>query len=238
MINYTIDYAKDELKCIGSRDICPAKDKNIGEGELCLGILGSNSGQIRWYHWTCTTDKIIRDFKSKYDKPEDMEGYSELEEEDKERIMRAWRQGGILDIEKPEPYLIKQEKNEDQVVLESKARRTSIQQNKEHGGFKKKKDTYVSPKKAATVHSTSVPKKTMNRTANNIVHNRTMRPHAYVKSSESRTAKSSYVQVPPHKSVKTSPKRVLNVRSSGPEYNLPSTANKAEERQSKKSQGR
>ncbi|KAI8328091.1 hypothetical protein EDC96DRAFT_612588 [Choanephora cucurbitarum] len=220
MINYTIDYAKDELKCIGSRDTCPAKDKNIGEGEICLGILGSSSGQIRWYHWTCTTDKIIRDFRSKYDKPEDMEGYSELEEEDKERIMRAWRQGGILDIEKPEPYLIKQEKDEDQVVLEGKTRRTSIQKNKEHGGSKKKKDTYVSPKKAATVHNTSVP---------------TMRPHAYTKSSESRTAKSSYVQVPPHKSVKTSPKRVLNVRSSGPEYNLPSTANKAEERQSKKS---
>ncbi|KAI8365579.1 hypothetical protein BD560DRAFT_159608 [Blakeslea trispora] len=148
---------KGELDCNGSRNTCPCEDKKITTGELCLGSIRSNSSDIGWYHWTCTPDRIIRDIKSEYSRPEDMDGYSDLEEEDMERIKRAWKYDHILEIEKPEPYMKQQpRKEEDQVVAESEEMHSNMQD--QNDSRQKKQHNHQSSKTVSSVHSTTTSK--------------------------------------------------------------------------------
>ncbi|ORE02771.1 zf-PARP-domain-containing protein [Rhizopus microsporus var. microsporus] len=93
----------DRSHCRGPITICPSPDRRIEKGELRLGVEVERFQGITWRHWTCCTSEVISNMKNALSSPEAMGGWNELREDDKERIRRAWEEGDIPNIEKPEP---------------------------------------------------------------------------------------------------------------------------------------
>ncbi|KAI9464225.1 hypothetical protein HD554DRAFT_1991603, partial [Boletus coccyginus] len=76
----------------------------IPKGALRMGSVVDIKGNTNfaWRHWGCTTPRIITNMKAKFASPEDLDGFEDLNEEDQERVRRAWEEGRVADEDIPE----------------------------------------------------------------------------------------------------------------------------------------
>lgn len=98
---YHIEYAKSgRAKCKGPKKTCPSEDRSIKGGDLRLGSEIESTGftGVAWRHWKCTTPKVLEHL-SGLDSLEDLVGFSELHEEDQERVRKAVEEGHVSETE-------------------------------------------------------------------------------------------------------------------------------------------
>ncbi|KAI0319442.1 hypothetical protein OF83DRAFT_1110333 [Amylostereum chailletii] len=99
---YRLEYANsNRAKCKGP---VPCKGSTLTKGSLKIGTVVDFQGHTNfaWRHWGCTTPKIVANMKKSFDQAEDLDGFDELEDEDKERIRKAWEDGRVADEDIPE----------------------------------------------------------------------------------------------------------------------------------------
>ncbi|CDO71198.1 hypothetical protein BN946_scf184845.g69 [Trametes cinnabarina] len=80
------------------------KGTKIEKGELRFGSLVDFKGNTNfsWRHWGCVTPKIISNMKEKFDEADELDGFEDLNEEDQERIKKAWEEGHVAPEDVPE----------------------------------------------------------------------------------------------------------------------------------------
>jgi hypothetical protein len=55
-----------------------------------------------WRHWGCVTSKIISNMKVQFEDPADLDGFEDLNDDDQERIRKAYEDGHVADEDVPE----------------------------------------------------------------------------------------------------------------------------------------
>ncbi|KZT68398.1 zf-PARP-domain-containing protein [Daedalea quercina L-15889] len=99
---YRLEYASSgRSKCNGP---LPCKGTAIGKGELRFGSLVDFRGaaSFSWRHWGCVTSKIIANTKKTHEEADELDGFEDLEEDDKDKIRKAWEDGQVADEDIPE----------------------------------------------------------------------------------------------------------------------------------------
>ena len=54
-----------------------------------------------WRHWGCITTQILANFKKSFDKADELDGFEDLKDADKERVRKAWEEGKVADEDVP-----------------------------------------------------------------------------------------------------------------------------------------
>ncbi|KAH9849562.1 hypothetical protein C2E23DRAFT_352102 [Lenzites betulinus] len=99
---YRLEYASSgRSKCNGPK---PCKGTPIGKGELRFGSLVDFRGNTNfsWRHWGCVTTKIISNMKNSFDEADELDGFDDLNDEDQDRIKKAWEEGHVAAEDVPE----------------------------------------------------------------------------------------------------------------------------------------
>ncbi|TRM60320.1 hypothetical protein BD626DRAFT_407541 [Schizophyllum amplum] len=99
---YRLEYASsNRAKCKGPM---PCKGSTISKGTLRLASVIDFRGNptFAWRHWGCTTPKVLANIKEAFPDPSELDGYEELNDEDKERIAKAYEEGHVADEDIPE----------------------------------------------------------------------------------------------------------------------------------------
>ncbi|KAG2353537.1 hypothetical protein BDR07DRAFT_702010 [Suillus spraguei] len=99
---YRLEYATSaRSKCKGPK---PCAGSPITKGELRVGSVVDFRGNTSyaWRHWGCTTAKIISNMKSQFESADELDGFDDLKDEDKERLRKAWEEGKVADEDIPE----------------------------------------------------------------------------------------------------------------------------------------
>lgn len=102
-----------------------------------------------WRHWGCTTPKIIGNMQAKFSDPEELDGFDDLQEEDQERVRRAWTEGHVADDDIP-PTARKSDDAADEEEEKPKKKRAPAKKKAEAEGDaeeKPKKKRATKPKK-------------------------------------------------------------------------------------------
>ncbi|KAG2353646.1 poly polymerase and DNA-ligase Zn-finger region-domain-containing protein [Suillus spraguei] len=92
---YRLEYATSaRSKCKGPK---PCAGALITKGELRVGSVVDFRGNTSyaWRHWGCTTAKIISNMKSQFESADELDGFDDLKDEDKERLRKAWEEGKL-----------------------------------------------------------------------------------------------------------------------------------------------
>ena len=55
-----------------------------------------------WRHWGCVTPKIIENVKKKFEDASELDGFEDLREPDRARVVKAWQEGHVADEDIPE----------------------------------------------------------------------------------------------------------------------------------------
>lgn len=55
-----------------------------------------------WRHWGCVTSQILANFKKSFESADELDGFEELKEVDKERVRTAWEEGKVADEDIPD----------------------------------------------------------------------------------------------------------------------------------------
>ncbi|KAI8059033.1 uncharacterized protein B0P05DRAFT_273729 [Gilbertella persicaria] len=253
---YIVEYAKsDRSTCSGPRKICPVEDRSIAvslvlfnsqvlirthqkKGELRLGVEVSNIHGVSWRHWVCITDRVVENMKAAHEDVNELQGYSNLREEDQERIQRAWKLGKIPDLEKPEFFMEKKDKIETQEALDaeaeeeaedmsdqdegkvtSKKRHDNSDEMQDGNGHKRAKVEHAEKQKptgTTKVHKSTVPTVPPHKTISKSSRrpsgskNGQVLSHKPVKSSDRQSHANESKGPPPHEHVKSSPARIMN----------------------------
>ncbi|KAJ7163400.1 hypothetical protein C8R43DRAFT_919079, partial [Mycena crocata] len=109
---YRLEYAaSNRSKCKGHSAGSP-----IAKGELRFGTIVDIQGKtsFQWRHWGCVTERVLSNVKNLYDKASDMDGFDELEDEDKARVARAWEENHVADEDIPDSARKDGDNNEDE----------------------------------------------------------------------------------------------------------------------------
>ncbi|KAI8575471.1 hypothetical protein K450DRAFT_261618 [Umbelopsis ramanniana AG] len=136
---YHIEYAKSgRSKCKGPKKTCQSEDRSIKSGDLRLGseIEGGQFTGVAWRHWKCTTPKVLENLQSLDSVEEDLIGFSDLHEEDQERVKTALEEGHVSESEEPEGD--EEEKKEEKPKAKATGKKAAA-----------KKDDEAKPKKGS-----------------------------------------------------------------------------------------
>ncbi|KAI0674578.1 poly polymerase and DNA-ligase Zn-finger region-domain-containing protein [Trametes maxima] len=99
---YRLEYASSSRsKCNGPK---PCKGTSIGKGELRFGSVVDFRGNtsFSWRHWGCVTPKIITNMKNSFDEADELDGFDDLNDEDQDRVKKAWEEGHVASDDVPE----------------------------------------------------------------------------------------------------------------------------------------
>ncbi|KAF9218969.1 zf-PARP-domain-containing protein, partial [Gyrodon lividus] len=99
---YRLDYASSaRAKCKGPK---PCAGTTIPKGGLRLGSVVDFRGSTTyvWRHWGCTTPKILSNMKGQFPSADELDGFEDLKDEDKDRVQRAFDEGKVADDDIPE----------------------------------------------------------------------------------------------------------------------------------------
>ncbi|GJE86488.1 zf-PARP domain-containing protein [Phanerochaete sordida] len=99
---YRLEYAGSaRAKCKGPK---PCAGTPIPKGALRMGSVVDFKGNtsFAWRHWGCVTSKVLQNMKTQFEDPEDLDGFEDLEDEDKARIRKAYQDGHVADEDIPE----------------------------------------------------------------------------------------------------------------------------------------
>ncbi|CAK5264998.1 unnamed protein product, partial [Mycena citricolor] len=99
---YRVEYASsNRAKCKGQK---PCKGTPILKGSLRFGTIvdvGGNTS-FAWRHWGCLTAKVLENVKKEHEEASELDGFEDLNEEDQERVTKAWEDGHVADEDIPE----------------------------------------------------------------------------------------------------------------------------------------
>ncbi|KAF9480965.1 zf-PARP-domain-containing protein [Pholiota conissans] len=99
---YRIEYAtSNRAKCKGPK---PCGGTPITKGDMRFGTVVDIGGHANfaWRHWGCVTKKLIENMKAKHDEASDLDGFEDLKDEDKAKIIKAWQDGEVADEDIPD----------------------------------------------------------------------------------------------------------------------------------------
>ncbi|XP_006463843.1 hypothetical protein AGABI2DRAFT_208769 [Agaricus bisporus var. bisporus H97] len=102
MSGYRIEYSpSSRAKCKGSK---PCAGTVIAKGDLRFGTLVEFKGNhnFSWRHWGCVTPKIFDNVKKRISEATEIDGYEELNDEDKAKVCTAWDEGHVADADIPD----------------------------------------------------------------------------------------------------------------------------------------
>ncbi|KAG9074557.1 hypothetical protein FS749_013863, partial [Ceratobasidium sp. UAMH 11750] len=145
---YRLEYASsNRSKCNGPK---PCSGTAIAKGELRMGTLVSMSGRtsFKWRHWGCVTDRILSGFKNQFDQADELDGFDELEDEDKERVRTAWAEGHVADEDIPASARKDKDDEKDKTKKKTTAKRKKDEDNAEEEGGDDKPKKKRAPAKA------------------------------------------------------------------------------------------
>ncbi|KAH6890945.1 hypothetical protein BKA70DRAFT_1027346, partial [Coprinopsis sp. MPI-PUGE-AT-0042] len=94
---YRIEYAENaRAKCKGQRLLYKAEPPFV-KGQIRLGTLVDFHGNtsFAWRHWGCTSRKIIENIKQSLGDAEELDGFENLQDEDKTKVCKAWEEGHV-----------------------------------------------------------------------------------------------------------------------------------------------
>jgi len=92
---YKIDYSpSNRAACKGP---APCKGTKLAKGELRFGTVVDFKGNktMSYRHYGCITPKVWSNLKKSHDTPEEVEGFNELNDVDKEKFRKAWEEGKV-----------------------------------------------------------------------------------------------------------------------------------------------
>lgn len=98
---YRVEYASSaRSKCKGPK---PCSGTAILKGEMRLGSVIDVRGATSyvWRHWGCVTPKIISNIKNSVGDVEDLDGFDDLKDDDKDRLRHAFEEGKVADADIP-----------------------------------------------------------------------------------------------------------------------------------------
>ncbi|KIJ65666.1 hypothetical protein HYDPIDRAFT_88670 [Hydnomerulius pinastri MD-312] len=99
---YRLEYASSaRAKCKGPK---PCSGTTIPKGALRVGSIVDFRGNTSyaWRHWGCTTPKILSNMKAQFSSADDLDGFEDLNDEDKDRVRHAFDEGKVADEDIPE----------------------------------------------------------------------------------------------------------------------------------------
>ncbi|KAF9240721.1 hypothetical protein BU15DRAFT_27940, partial [Melanogaster broomeanus] len=99
---YRLEYASSaRAKCKGPK---PCAGTSIAKGALRLGSVTDFRGNTTyvWRHWGCTTEKVLSNMKAQFTTADELDGFEDLNDEDKDRLRRAFDEGKVADEDIPE----------------------------------------------------------------------------------------------------------------------------------------
>ncbi|KAF9788554.1 hypothetical protein BJ322DRAFT_643949 [Thelephora terrestris] len=129
---YRVEYAASaRAKCKGPK---PCAGTTLAKGDLRFGSLVDFKGRtsFAWRHWGCVTPKIIENVKKSFEDPQELDGFDELNDEDKEKLKVAWDAGHVADEDIP-PTAIKaaDEEEEEKPKRRAPKKRKEVEDNDE-----------------------------------------------------------------------------------------------------------
>ncbi|KAF9028768.1 zf-PARP-domain-containing protein [Hymenopellis radicata] len=76
----------------------------IKKDELRFGTTVEFNGNtsFQWRHWGCVTKKVLSNVKESAPNPEDLDGWEDLKQEDKDKITKAYDEGHVAEEDIPE----------------------------------------------------------------------------------------------------------------------------------------
>ncbi|KIK96710.1 hypothetical protein PAXRUDRAFT_69800, partial [Paxillus rubicundulus Ve08.2h10] len=99
---YRLEYAGTaRAKCKGPK---PCTGTPIPKGTLRVGTVVEIRGNTNyvWRHWGCTTPKILSSMKAQFSSADELDGFEDLNDEDKDRVRHAFDEGKVADEDIPE----------------------------------------------------------------------------------------------------------------------------------------
>ncbi|EKM76509.1 hypothetical protein AGABI1DRAFT_44775 [Agaricus bisporus var. burnettii JB137-S8] len=102
MSGYRLEYAPSaRSKCKGPK---PCAGTVIAKGDFRFGTLVEFKGNhnFSWRHWGCVTPKILDNVKKSIGEATEIDGYDELNDEDKAKVSAAWDEGHVADADIPD----------------------------------------------------------------------------------------------------------------------------------------
>lgn len=99
---YRLEYASsNRSKCKGPK---PCSGTVIPKGELRFGTLVEFRGahNFAWRHWGCVTPKIFKNVKKNLSEPGELDGFEDLDEADKAKVIKAWEDGHVTEGDIPD----------------------------------------------------------------------------------------------------------------------------------------
>ena len=72
-----------------------------------------------WRHWGCTTRKILENMKESLGEAEELDGFEDLNDEDKARIKKAWEEGHVdpSDVPDTQDAMIAMTEEEEKLLI-------------------------------------------------------------------------------------------------------------------------
>ncbi|KAJ7179589.1 hypothetical protein C8R46DRAFT_1325248 [Mycena filopes] len=93
---YRLEYARSgRSKCKGTF---------IANGALRLGTLVTilEDTYFHWRHWGCVTPKVISNMKAIFNEGSEIDGFAQLNEDDRARVVKAWEDNKVANVDIPD----------------------------------------------------------------------------------------------------------------------------------------
>lgn len=102
LTGYRVEYASsNRSKCKGPK---PCSGTVITKGTLRFGTLVEIHGiqSFQWKHWGCVTPKVLEKIRGQFSDATELDGFDELTETDKSKIVKAYEEGHVADEDIPD----------------------------------------------------------------------------------------------------------------------------------------
>jgi hypothetical protein len=76
-----------------------------------------------WRHWGCVTPKILDNVKKSIGEAAEIDGYEELNDEDKARVVTAWEEGHVADADIPDTAKKPEDEGDEEEEVEEKPKK-------------------------------------------------------------------------------------------------------------------
>ncbi|KXN91805.1 PARP-type zinc finger-containing protein C2A9.07c [Leucoagaricus sp. SymC.cos] len=99
---YRLEYASsNRAKCKGPK---PCSGTTINKGDLRFGTLVEVRGNqsFAWRHWGCVTPKLIENIKKNFSEASELDGFEDLNDDDKAKVLKAYEDGHVADEDIPD----------------------------------------------------------------------------------------------------------------------------------------
>ncbi|KAH7088667.1 hypothetical protein BKA62DRAFT_627225 [Auriculariales sp. MPI-PUGE-AT-0066] len=102
VLDYRVEYAVTGRACCKGPK--PCNGTPVRSGTLRFGVMVTIYFDTNWHwkHWGCVTKRVINNMKKVLQRPQDLDGYSDLRHEDQDKVVAAWDAGHVADEDIPD----------------------------------------------------------------------------------------------------------------------------------------